>query len=256
MEASGDGRFNGRCMTDNYLRRTISWIAEKSSDPAAGDDLRVQQALLLGGSFMFVIAGVAWGIAYFFFDEPQAALIPLSYSVVSALSVALYLLTSRYRFFRASQLFLILVLPFALQIALGGFVNSSAVILWSLLSPFGALLFDEPRRAPRWFLGFLVLVVASGLLQPYVRSTNNLSDGLVVSFFVANVGAVSTIAFVLIYSFVRQQRTTLRLLRDEQVKSDSLLLNILPKEIAAILKSGRRTIADQFEGASILFADM
>jgi class 3 adenylate cyclase len=34
------------------------------------------------------------------------------------------------------------------------------------------------------------------------------------------------------------------------------LLNILPKEIAAILKNEERTIADHFSGASILFADM
>jgi guanylate cyclase len=35
-----------------------------------------------------------------------------------------------------------------------------------------------------------------------------------------------------------------------------LLLNILPKEIAAILKNEDRTIADSFEGVSILFADL
>jgi len=34
------------------------------------------------------------------------------------------------------------------------------------------------------------------------------------------------------------------------------LLNILPKEIAAILKNERRTIADHYTEASILFADM
>jgi len=41
-----------------------------------------------------------------------------------------------------------------------------------------------------------------------------------------------------------------------QQKSEALLLNILPKEIAAILKNESRTIADQYEDASVLFADM
>ncbi len=41
-----------------------------------------------------------------------------------------------------------------------------------------------------------------------------------------------------------------------QEKSEALLLNILPKEIAAILKKEPRIIADHFEGASILFADV
>jgi guanylate cyclase len=34
------------------------------------------------------------------------------------------------------------------------------------------------------------------------------------------------------------------------------LLNILPKEIAAILKDEQRIIADHYDGASVLFADM
>jgi guanylate cyclase len=41
-----------------------------------------------------------------------------------------------------------------------------------------------------------------------------------------------------------------------QEKSETLLLNILPKEIAAILKNESRTIADHYEEASVLFADM
>jgi adenylate cyclase len=35
-----------------------------------------------------------------------------------------------------------------------------------------------------------------------------------------------------------------------------LLLNILPKEVAAILKNESRTIADHYNEASVLFADM
>ncbi len=41
-----------------------------------------------------------------------------------------------------------------------------------------------------------------------------------------------------------------------QQKSETLLLNILPKEIAAILKNESRTIADHYNEASVLFADM
>jgi guanylate cyclase len=239
-----------------FLRSVLARIARIGADSRDDDDVRLQKALLVGGSFMFILAGAVWGIAYIAFGELAAGLIPLSYAVVSALSVALFAITRRYRFFRFSQLLLILLLPFLLQVALGGFVNSSAVVLWSLISPFGALLFDEPRHAPRWFLAYAGLVVLSGLLQPYVRVANNLPPGLVLFFFVANIGAVSGIAFVLLFSFVRQKNAALRLLRAEQEKSENLLLNILPREVAAILKNENRTIADHFDGASILFADM
>ena len=56
--------------------------------------------------------------------------------------------------------------------------------------------------------------------------------------------------------FVAQKNTTLGLLRLEQEKAENLLLNILPKPIAEILKSETRTIAEQFEWASILFSDV
>jgi len=139
---------------------------------------------------------------------------------------------------------------------LGGLVNSSAVILWSLICPLGALLFSEPRHAPRWFLAYLGLLVASGFLQPYVSNARPFSTELVTTFFVLNLGGVSTLSFILLYYFVGQKNRFLALLRIEQEKSENLLLNILPREIAAILKNEQRTIADQFDGASILFADL
>jgi guanylate cyclase len=55
---------------------------------------------------------------------------------------------------------------------------------------------------------------------------------------------------------VSEKNRLFALLRGEQVKSENLLLNILPKEIAAILKNESRTIADHYTEASILFADM
>ncbi|MEE8551376.1 MAG: hypothetical protein V3T08_09015 [Gemmatimonadota bacterium] len=55
------------------------------------------------------------------------------------MSIAVFAVTRRYSFLRASQLTLILLVPFLLMVTLGGFVNSSAVILWSLLAPLGAI---------------------------------------------------------------------------------------------------------------------
>lgn len=48
----------------------------------------------------------------------------------------------------------------------------------------------------------------------------------------------------------------MNLLTLEREKSESLLLNILPKQIADILKKEERVIADHYDGASILFADL
>jgi guanylate cyclase len=64
-----------------------------------------------------------------------------------------------------------------------------------------------------------------------------------------NISAVSVIAITLLAYFVRQRNVY-------QEKSETLLYNILPREIAAILRDNNRTIADHFSKASVLFADM
>jgi guanylate cyclase len=228
-------------------------IGESFND---AQDVRLQKTLLVAGSIMFIVAGVLWGIAYILLDEPIAGMIPLSFSIVSCLSVIHFSLTRRYRFFRDSQLVLILILPFLLMVALGGYIIASAVIFWSFICPLGALLFAEYRHAPRWLFGYLALLVLSGFLQPYVRLTNQLPYGVIILFFVLNLGAVSSIAFVLLHYFVGQKELAYRLLRVEQDRSENLLLNVLPHEIAARLKGGERIIADHHPSVSILFADL
>jgi adenylate cyclase len=233
----------------NFIQRTLPVVARIGSDPNDDDDIRLQKSLLVICAFPFMAAGVVWGVMYILFNEPLAGAIPLSYSVISLLSIMYFGRTRQYRFFRFSQLTLILLLPFLLMIALGGFINGSAVVLWSLICPMGAMLFDEPQRAPRWFLAFISLVVLSGFLQPYVRLANNLSPALVNFFFVINLIGVGALVFMMVFYFVGQKNMF-------QQKSETLLLNILPKEIAAILKNESRTIADHYNEASVLFADM
>lgn len=227
----------------------LVWVARIGADPHDDDDIRLQKSLLVTCAISFLFAGVAWGLMYTLFGEPLAGAIPLAYAAISLVSVAYFGLTRQYHYFRFSQLTLILLLPFFLMAVLGGYISGSAVVLWSLLCPLGALLFDEPRRSWRWFLAFAGLVVLSGFLPHNLRAGNNLSPNLIDFFFVINITAVGSLIFLMVFYFVEQKNAF-------QAKSDSLLLNILPKEIAAILKNERRVIADQYDGASILFADM
>ncbi len=205
---------------------------------------------------MFIAAGALWGLIYFSFGEYIAGSIPLGYAIISILSLIVFHLTHRYQPFLFTQLLLILFLPFLLMIALGGFIRSSAVILWSLLSPLGALLFDEPRRAMHWLAAYLSLAILSGYFEFHPLILSSLSPATVTVFFILNISTVSAIAIFLLAYFVSEKNRLFTLLRGEQAKSEILLLNILPKETASILKNESRTIADHFTEASILFTDM
>jgi adenylate cyclase len=243
-------------MVPESRRSPLAMLLKIGASFDDAQDIRLQKSLLVYGSILFIAAGALWGIVYLVLHQTRAAIIPLAYAMVSLLSVIHFALTHQYRFFRASQLVLILLLPFVLMAALGGFIDSSAVILWSFFSPLGALLFAEYKQSSRWLIAYLALLVLSGLIQPLVGSANQLPQGVVIVFFVLNIGAVSSIVFVLLHYFVGQKELAYRLLRIEQDRSESLLLNVLPREIADRLKSGERVIADHHPSVSIMFADL
>lgn len=237
---------------------------------------RMQQDLLVTSATVIALLALIWGLIYLSAGarytgdaSKEAAMaaattaggIPLVYAILSFLSLGYYALTGRYHFLRFSQLFLTMIFPALLMLVLGGFVNSSAVVLWSLTSPVGAVLFSGRRQAALWFAGFLVLVAVVGLLDlgllgMYRVEVNFLSATLITIFFIMNITGPAVVVFLLLSYFTRQRDQSRGLLLMEQAKSERLLLNVLPQPIAKRLKEGDETIAECIESASVLFADM
>jgi len=234
----------------------FNYFTNKAMDQDDSDEIRLQKTVLVGGSFMIMAASIAWGFAFIYFREPLAGAISLIYSIVTFLGLVHLFAFHRHSFFMGFQLLMGLFLPFIQMLVLGGFADSGAVILWSMISPLGVSLIYENPRLGRWWLSFLILLVIGGLSEPYLRAANNLPAAFITSLFILNLAAVSTIALVTIHYFIDQKNKTLTQLRQEEQKSERLLLNILPKEIAAILRNENRVIADHYDGASILFADI
>ena len=229
------------------------------ADPSDDEETRLSKSLLVAMAAMLNVAGLAWGAIYLALDEPLAATIPFAYACFSLLSVVTFALTRKYHLFRLSQLLLILILPFLLMLALGGFVNGSAVILWSLLCPFGALLFAGYRQATVWLAAYVALVVVSAAIDPFLDRGTNLPFVARNIFFVINVIAVSVVAIALLNYFMRLRDRTLGQLKTEQDRSERLLLNVLPREIASRLKDDdidRRSLAESRDNVTVLFADM
>jgi len=119
----------------------VHWLSNIGSLSTDTQDLRLRKAVLIFLTTSYCVIGALWGIGYLMLGFPLSASFPLSYGVVSAASLFYFLRTKRYEFFCFTQLFLILVLPFLLQWSLGGFAASGAVMIWSILSPIGALMF-------------------------------------------------------------------------------------------------------------------
>ena len=243
-------------MVAEFVIGQIGRISKLATTPEDSEELALQKTLMMGGSMMFIPVGMLWGLIYIAFGELRAGLIPISYSLLSLVSVIYFTLTRRFDAYRQIQLQLMLFFPFLFMIVLGGFVNASAVIMWSVLSPFGALLFAAPRQGPRLLIAYLLLIVLSGILEPVLHFESHLPPLLNTVMFVLNVGGVSAISFILLYYFVAGKDRALQLLRVEQEKSERLLLNVLPKEIAPVLREGNGRVAERYDSASILYADI
>ncbi|HMI81252.1 MAG TPA: adenylate/guanylate cyclase domain-containing protein [Solirubrobacterales bacterium] len=237
----------------DWLRR----LTDLGGLPSDSEELRLRKSVLVLSSSLMATLSFVWVGTYAILGLWLSAAIPLVYQLASVASLYTFARTRRYRLFRASQLLMSLLLPFALQWSLGGFAASSAVSLWAFTCPVGALLFVGARQAVPWFVAFAALVAFSGAIDPALSAgAPDIPNGIQVSFFVLNVLGVCTTAYVLLQYFVRARERALAELAVEQAKSESLLLNVLPASVANRLKESEQVIADGFDAATVLFADI
>lgn len=226
------------------------------SDPSDPDDLRLRKRLAVAFDLVFWPLPLVWGLLYLAYGEVVAAAIPLAYDVLALASLAVFARTRRYGPYRHARLTLFIALPLLLQLALGGFASSSAVVMWSVAAPFGALVFHGIRTALGWLGAFVIELAIAVVLDPSVARPNGLPAPLVTVFFALNIGGLAAVACGLMATFISQKDVAMRLLAKETERSESLLLNVLPKEIAPRLKAGESPIADAYDEATILFADI
>ena len=108
---------------DNFWQR----LAKIGHLPGDSDDEKIRKSSLLVMAFPFALIGLVWGGLYFLNGLVLPGTIPFSYGIISLLTIAHFVIRKNFQFFRFIQILLILLLPFFLQLSLGGFMPSSAV---------------------------------------------------------------------------------------------------------------------------------
>lgn len=232
-----------------YLVHAMNTVAAWGSTPEDDEETRLNKALITGAAILFIPAGLVWSWGYAFLGLQLAAFVPLTASVLLLLGLIYYLTTKRYGAFRTFALTQTLLMPAVLTVLLGGFINSGLVILWSALAPFAAMILENQRHVLRWFAAFLIILLSSGTVQSWFPLQKPLPDSFIRVSFVMNLGSAFLITFITAYYFVMQKEKY-------KARSEALLLNILPKEIAEKLKAKPRHIAEFHPQASVLFADI
>ncbi len=240
--------YRGRMAVSGRLRRTWERVLSIGSYPEEPDTKRGRRRITVGVSVVFLAINLLSG-----FDElgaDRAWLAVTAWLTAGAILTAYMLLYFKPRWFPGilNALFLsVSVVVLVETILLGGLLRSSGQLMWGMMNVLGALVALSLRAALGWFGFFLASVVASAALPNWIEPTYTVEASA--GELAANLGGVTVLIFATMAYFVRQ--------RDRyQRESDELLHNILPDEVAKRLKTEKSMIADDFEAASVLFADV
>ena len=238
------------------IRAAADRLALVGADPRDDEDMQARKALLVLISVLILPVAVVWGALYLAFGSP-VGVVPLVYFAVLLGAIVAFSRTRDFPWLLRVNQVDILLAPTLSMIPLGGFLNSGGVGLWGILAPLGALVFSDVRSAARWYAAFLVVFLGSGIAGEIIGPVWALPPVWFTSTMLAlNIAVGGAIVFTLLAVFAKQRADALAALRQEQAKSEDLLLNILPRSIADKLKAQTRPIADHFGSASILFADV
>lgn len=220
-------------------------------DPADSQELRQQKfaAFLLAGSCC--VAGLIWFAMYYVvFGWGTIAALPLSFVVIVGLALVVSHLSRNHLYAVNAQIICIMGITGLIQWNIGGALDSGLVLFWGFCGPICALVFYSVRQSIPWFLLFLGMVLITALLdESFHANRESVSHDLQIFFFAMNFITASTVVFIFAGYYVSSATA-------EREKVDRLLLNVLPAEIAPILKDSDETIAESFDSASVLFADI
>ena len=200
--------------------------------------------------WIYTLSGLGEGYAVI-------AAVPYLYLVFSYVSLLIFYRSKRFEYFTFTQLVMLLVMPFFMQWAIGGFEASSGVAIWAILSPVGALMILGTRQSTAWFLLFVGLAFLSWKMN-YIFAGNAMPipSGVKDAFFLMNITGTASILYGVLRFFQGQKERVMQSLEIEQARSEKLLLNILPAPIAERLKMNDMRIADHYDCVTVMFADL
>ena len=191
---------------------TLSRVGVERTD---SDAETARKCLLTESAMTIALLGFIWVGTYAALGLWLAVAGPVAYQLLTVAGIIIFARTKNLAVFRSTQLAALLLLPFLIQWSLGGFVPASAVMLWALLAPLGALLLD-PNRAVFWFAAYVMLTLVSGVIDPVLPDrSDSIPRAVNITFFVLNLGFASYVAYAQVRYFTRAREQALAALAEE-----------------------------------------
>jgi class 3 adenylate cyclase len=231
------------------MSRPLLRVLDIGADPADDPDLVVRKrtavattlALCVGHLF-FTVTGALGG---------RTAVMVISLLIIAAHVANLALFHRLRRIGLTAMVTVVIgyVAVFSGTMLLGGLTRAPATLTWTLLAPLGVILLVGGRAWIAVFAGLAAMLLALAVVDPVLDPAMQVTEGVMILVAVVNILAPAALATGLVLYIDGQRQEAKR-------QSDALLRNILPDPIADRLKGGERVIADQYEDATVLFADI
>ncbi len=236
------------------LRRLLRRVLDTGWRPQDDDETCIRKILLNLTSVLFATAAMLWLAVGLVVDGRPAVLAAGAIPVLVLVNLLAFGRHGRIAPYGNTQLGLMLAFPAVAGWLLGPVPAAAGLPLWASLAPVGALLCAGIPASTPWFVAFVVPSAAGGIAAPAA------GDG---AFVTLHAVLVSSVLYLLLrFAMGQRGKTRERLadahhqLRQEQERSERLLLNILPAPVAARLKDNAGTIADGHPEVVVMFADI
>ena len=224
-------------------------LLDIGSDPADDPDLALRKRTAMGTLYALIGSGILYVFIGLGSNRPLVVLFAVLQMSAQLLNLAFFSRTRRLEPVVWTLIGVGLITIFSGVLTLGGVALSGANLVWGVLAPLGAILLISGRAGLPVYLALVAIVFAGVLLDPIIPGDQGLPHGQAVVATAINILGAAAVALGLV-RYIDGQRLAARR------ESDALLRNVLPEPIAERLKAGERVIADQFDEASVLFADV
>lgn len=213
-------------------------------------DTVFRKSLILLIALTLCVCAVIWtGMYYLIFGWGLITFLPFLYFILVGSSIVAAHYLKNYLILIYTFIICMIWITAFIQWSIGSFDQSGFVSIWSFLGVMGAVIFLSRRHAIFSMSMFILVIVISALYEPALLGHQVYVSGSVRTlFYVMNIGMATIVVFAASLWFVKT-------IQDEKNNSESLLLNILPYDVAEELRQNGHANPKHFDNVSVLFTD-
>ena len=213
-------------------------------------DLAFQKELLvIICSFLFLCGVVWWLMWYLIFGWSIPTVAAGLFGIMVFIMIIVSHLAKNHLLLVHAAFMGTIVVPVVCQWALGSMHNSGMIIAWAFLTPLGILIFTSIRPAIIYMVIFIACIIITAIWQPvFPGRTLEASPDIIKMFYSMNLATSFSVIFATCAWFVHT-------IKAEKGVSETLLLNILPTDVAMELKKHGKVEPVSHENVTVLFSD-